>query len=102
MLDAFYHCRLLLDGATGRVRRAAEQAAALIDWSGWQPDRPTVLCLDRALFRKDLAEMRRRSNLNLVTVGAARIKRPQESWMPPRWRRQTYITHDLKHELLGF
>ena len=97
--DAFYRCRQLLDAATGGIRRAAEQTAGDIDWSEWRPGRPTVLCLDRALFRKDLAELRQRSNLNLATVGAKRIKRPQEAWVPPRWRRQTYFSYDIAHEL---
>jgi len=100
--DAFYHGRLLLDGATGRIHRAAEQTAHLIDWSGWRLGRPTVLCLDRALFRKDLTEMRKRSDLNLVPISVAKIKKPQEAWVPPRWRRQTYITHDLDHDIARF
>lgn len=97
--DAFYRSRLLLDAATGGIRRAAEQTAALINWSDWRPDRPTVLCLERALFRKDLAEMRRRCDLNLVTISVSKLKRPQEAWIPPRRRRQTYITHDLEHDI---
>jgi hypothetical protein len=92
----------MLDAARGSVRRAAEQTAALINWTDWRADRPTVLCLDRALFRKDLTEMRPRVDLNLVTIGVAQIKRPQEAWMPPRWRRQTYITYDLAHDAIGF
>ena len=99
LTDLFYTSRLLLDVARGTLEKKARALAAEVDWSGWQPGRPSVLCLDRALFRKDLEQLRPRANLNFPTIGVARVKKPQEAWIGPKWRRQTYFGYDLDHRL---
>lgn len=96
-----YRLRLNLDEATGRLRRKAEALAEQIDWSEWRASRPTVLCLERALFRKDMEQLRKRCGLNFVSIGVKAVRKPQEAWVPPEWRRQTYFTHDLD-TVLGY
>jgi hypothetical protein len=86
------YLRLVLDRATGRLQRQAEKLAGLIDWSHWQPGRPTILCLDRAQFHKDIEELRARTGYNWVSVGATRPKRFQEPWVAEKYRIQTYFT----------
>jgi hypothetical protein len=55
-----------------------------------------VLCLDRALFRKDVAVLRRRTPFSYVDISAKRVKRLQERWVAPKWRIQTYFTGYLE------
>jgi hypothetical protein len=98
MLDVYYSIRGGIDSLTGGIERSARRLADKIDWSSWQAGRPTILCLDRALFRKDLAEMRRWTDLNLVTVRATQVKKFQNPWVKPQWRRQTFLAHDLTQE----
>jgi hypothetical protein len=99
MHDWVYGLRRRLDALTGGVERAAARLAERVEWLTWQSGRPTVLCLDRALFRKDLHEMRKWTNLNLVPVRATQVKKFQNPWVAPRWRRQTFLAHDLTDQL---
>jgi hypothetical protein len=94
--------KLALVSLTGGIERAGRAVAAGIDWSTWQPDRPTVLCLKRATFIKDIEEARSRADLNFVTAGATRIKTKQEKWIPPEWRIQSYFTDLLNRDLASF
>lgn len=100
--DWLYRRRARLDDNAGFIRSSARALAAEIDWIGWQPDRPTILCFSRATFNKDVDEMRRRTNLNLVGLRTAAVKRQQERWIPPEWRVQTYFTGLLNQELKLF
>lgn len=97
-----YLTRLALESRTGGVERAGRRMAAGIDWSTWKPGRPTVLCLKRATFIKDVQEARATTDVNLVTVPATRIKRIQEKWIPPEWRIQSYFTDLLNRDLAPF
>lgn len=97
-----YLARLAIESSFGQVERDGRAVAAKIDWSGWKPHRPTVLCLKRATFIKDVEEARSHTDLNLVTVGATRIKNVQEKWIPPEWRIQSYFTDLLNHDLEPF
>lgn len=100
--DAFYRLRTALDNRLGGIERAANDLASTIRWTDWQPGRPTVLCFSRATFNKDVAEMRRRTNLNLVELDTTSVKAAQENWIPPEWRVQTYFTGLVGKELSAF
>ena len=88
--------RMKFDAATGGIDRSARRLASKIDWSNWQPGRPTVLCLDRALFRSDVEELRKRTAFNWAKVGATAVKRHQEVWVAEPLRLQTYFTNWLE------
>jgi hypothetical protein len=88
--------RLKFDAATGGIERSARRLAAKIDWSGWRPGRPTVLCLDRALFRADVEELKKRTDYNWVKVRATAVKKHQEPWVAEPLRLQTYFTNWLE------
>jgi hypothetical protein len=99
-LDELPYCaRLLVDRMTGGIARAAREMAREIDWEDFRPGRPTVLCLRRALFAKDIAELKKRTDLNLPTIQVTTVKRPQERWVAPKWRRQAHLWHDLNTSL---
>jgi hypothetical protein len=91
----FPYLRMVAERATGQMQRKAAKMAAKIDWGGWRPGRQTVLCLDRAQFRKDIAELRDRTEYNWVTLGATQPKHVQEAWVAEKYRIQTYFTHYL-------
>jgi hypothetical protein len=91
----FPYLKLGFDRATGQLQRQAARLAGMIDWGSWHPGRPTVLCLERAQFRKDIEELRTRTPYNWVTLGATRPKHIQEPWVAEKYRIQTYFTHDL-------
>jgi hypothetical protein len=97
-----YLARIAVESLFGRVERAGRAIARKIDWSTWQPGRPTILCLRRATFIKDVEQARSRADLNFVTVAATRIKTAQEKWIPPEWRIQSYFTDLLNRDLLAF
>lgn len=88
--------RLKFDAATGGIDRSARRLAAKIEWSNWQTGQPTVLCLDRALFRADIEELRKRTAFNWVKVGATAVKHHQEPWVAEPLRLQTYFTNWLE------
>ncbi|MBK8161315.1 MAG: hypothetical protein IPK59_22040 [Rhodospirillaceae bacterium] len=90
-----YSARLLVDRITGGIARTGRAIAREIDWEDYRPGRPTVLCLRRALFAKDIAELKKRTDLNLPCIHVTAIKRPQERWVAPKWRRQAHLWHDL-------
>ena len=92
--------RLRLDAAFGRVEAAGRDLARRIDWCDWRADRPTILCLRRSTFIKDVEELRRRGHFNLPLVSAARIKRLQETWVAPDDRRQSYFYNYLHTRLV--
>jgi hypothetical protein len=91
LADWKYKLRGCLDQISGKVDKRAAKLATKIKWYDVRSDRPTILCLDRALFRKDVAELRRRLPCNFVDVKATSVKKFQEPWIPPQWRRQTFF-----------
>ncbi|GAB2179768.1 hypothetical protein [Dongia sp. agr-C8] len=94
--------RLAFESMTGMLDRRARRVAEGIDWSTWKPGRPTVLCLKRATFIKDVREVRASTDINFVTVPTTRIKKAQERWIPPEWRIQSYFTDLLNRDLASF
>lgn len=94
-----YAANRLLATLTGGFARAGRRVAEEICWgemnSGW----PTILCLERALFAKDLAELDKRTDLNLPRINATAVKWPQEAWVAPTRRRQAHLWHDLNTDL---
>ena len=102
--------RLAVDRFSGRVEQSAEALARQVDWSSpRRNDLPTILCLDRALFRKDVEEMQVRTAINFVGISTTKVKRILERWVPPVGRDQTYFTkmletnlHHLKKTLEAF
>lgn len=100
--NAVYLTKLAFDAAIGRLESVAAKLARGIDWTGWQPGRPTVLCLQRATFAKDIGEMRLRCNLNFVTIPTTHVKAVQERWVPPEWQMQSYFTRFVDDELAAF
>jgi hypothetical protein len=97
--DAWYTLRLSLDEVFGRQEALARQVAGRVRWGQMVEGRPTVLCLDRAMFIKDIAEMQKRTNLNLPCLHVKEVKWPQEKWVPARLRRQTFLGSDLRTKL---
>lgn len=96
LADILATARLAADDAIGYLGRRARRVASYIKWGDWQPGRPTVLCLERALFAKDIAELKKHADLNLPCVGVVAVKRPQERWVTEKWRRQAHLWHDLE------
>lgn len=80
------------------VRAAGVALARRIDWASAVPDRPTVLCLERSQFIKDIEELRQLTNLNWVTLNAVRLKERQEVWVAESDREQGYFSTWLKEE----
>jgi hypothetical protein len=93
-----YDVRLWFDTHTNRLVRRAAALAEEINWQGSRPCEPAILCLDRALFRKDVEEMRRRTEFSFVEIPAARVKKAQEPLVAPRFRNQTYFYNYLEGE----
>jgi hypothetical protein len=72
-----------------------------VDKGEWTKSKPSVLCIKRNLFDKDIKELRRHAeNLNWLTIGTPQLAYIQSSWMPKILRRQTmfqkYFTEDYK------
>ena len=78
------------------ARAAGIKLASKIDWAGARPGRPTVLCLERSQFIKDIEELRRFTDLNWVTLNAVKLKQTQERWVPEDDRQQGYFSTWLK------
>jgi len=57
-----------------------------IDWGVLKPGRPSVLCLYRPLFAKDLEELRRRTDVNWIYVNNEFLGHVQSAWIPPEMR----------------
>jgi hypothetical protein len=57
-----------------------------IDWGELKPGRPSVLCLYRPLFAKDLEELRRRTNVNWLYVNNEFLAHVQSAWVPAEMR----------------
>ncbi len=100
-MDIWRWASLPLLQALDPVRAAGIGLARRIDWTGVQPGRPTVLCLERSQFIKDIEELRRLTDLNWVTLNAVRLKERQEFWVPEADRQQGYFSTWLKEERGG-
>lgn len=94
-----HYLRLRFDAVSGRVDAAGRRLAERIEWPDWRSDRPTVLYLARSTFNKDVEQMRRRGTFNWARIGAAKVKRVQEDWIAPEFRRQTFFYNFLQTEL---
>ena len=69
-------------------------SARLLSWSvdpgPWHDGVPVVLCVRRALFHKDIDQLRSRANqVNWPFIRATHLGRLQVPWMPSELRRQT-------------
>jgi hypothetical protein len=100
--NAAYLSLLAADAFIGRLDSVAAKIARSIDWTNWQPGRPTVLCLQRATFIKDIGEMRLHCDINFVTLPTTIVKTAQELWIPPEWRMQSYFTRFVDEELAAY
>ncbi len=96
---AAFQARILFDRLTGGFARAGAALAQRIQWGELKPGRPTILCLQRALFAKDIAELKKRTDLNLPCLRAAILKKPQSRWIAPAYQRQSHLWFDLNHDL---
>lgn len=83
------------------ARAAGIKLANKIDWTGARPGRPTILCLERSQFIKDIEELRRFTDLNWVTLNAVKLKQTQERWVPEADRQQGYFSTWLKEARCG-
>ena len=83
------------DRATGGFARSGRKLAEAIQWGEIRDGWPTVLCFDRALFTKDITELKRRTEINWPTIHTKLVKAPQERWVPHRLQRQTFFANDL-------
>ncbi|WP_395022101.1 hypothetical protein [Dongia sp.] len=97
-----YLTRVAAESLLGMIEWRGRRIAAGIDWSPWKPGRPTVLCLKRATFIKDVQVARASTEINLVSIPATRIKKVQEKWIPKEWRIQSYFTDLLDRDLVAF
>ncbi|WP_411036291.1 hypothetical protein, partial [Shinella sp. BYT-45] len=70
-------------------RFAARFIVGRADFAGYVPGRPTVVALTRPLFSKDLAELRKRTDLNFVCINNEFLGHVQKAWCPPEMRFQT-------------
>lgn len=64
-------------------KAAARWLVSRMDWSDFCPGRPTVLCLTRPLFEKDIVELRRHTEVNWVCINNEFIGHVQKGWVPP-------------------
>lgn len=85
-----------LASASNGYARAGRRLARQIDWDLRHEGGLTVLSLTRALFAKDLAELKQRTSINWPTIHVKAVKAPQEDWVPEELRRQSFFNHDLK------
>ena len=72
------------------MRWAARWIATRLDREGWIEGRPTVLCLRRALFAKDIENLRERCDLNFVCLSQGHLGRLQHYWISHDLTRQTH------------
>ncbi len=75
------------------MRWAARWIAARVDRERWASGRPTVLCLRRALFAKDIDVLRSTCNLNFVCIEQGILGRLQRYWISHDFRRQTHYQY---------
>ncbi|MDY0873652.1 hypothetical protein [Dongia rigui] len=99
VIDWGYRARAAFDSLSGGIDRAGAALARKISWNDPVEGRPNVLCLDRAMLRKDVAEMRRHGEVNFPHISVQSVRRPQEDWVPPQWRRQTYIYNYVEEDI---
>ncbi|WP_374649747.1 hypothetical protein [Dongia sp.] len=59
----------------------------------------SVLCLDRALFSKDLDVLRESTDINWLNISTTKLKKIQEPWVDPEYRQQTLFYRHLKYEM---
>lgn len=75
--------------AVGGVRLASYLTYLGIEWGKINKANPTVLCISRDYFSKDITELRKRTNINYPSIlgGYARF---QEYWFPKEMQIQTF------------
>ncbi|MFP9136007.1 hypothetical protein ACLI1C_02375 [Devosia sp. XGJD_8] len=90
---------LVLACRIGGSKFAAEFMASRADAGDWKPNRPTVVAFYRPLFSKDLAELRKRTDVNWVYLNNQYLGHVQSAWCPLEMRVQTkyQMFHDEAH-----
>lgn len=70
-----------------------------VDFSGAVHDgEPVVLCLERPLFAKDLAELRAHTRLNYLVLSQSAFYSVQKAWLPRALQDQVrYVVHEAAH-----
>jgi len=71
------------------IRLSAALTALGIDWGNVKTNGPTVLCISRFYFEKDIRELRNRTEMNFVQILGG-FTRFQELWIPEGMRAQTF------------
>ena len=75
--------------AIGGVRLASYLTYLGIEWGKVNKDNPTVLCISRDYFSKDITELRKRTNINYPSILGGYV-RFQEYWFPKKMQIQTF------------
>ena len=75
------------------MRWAARWIAARMDRKGWVDGRPTVLCLRRNLFAKDIDTLRQSCDLNFVCISQGILGRLQQRWVSRDLMTQTHYQY---------
>lgn len=85
---------------TGGPKLAAYLSYLAIDWGEKKTGTKTILCLSRALFEKDVAELRKRGDFNYVMVKGGYI-RFQEYFTSNELQTQSYYQRELNNHQTG-
>lgn len=78
--------------------RIGYELANKIDWPDFQADRPTILCIRRSQFVKDVEELRRLNTFNWAGLSTVQVKRCQLPWVPVADRKQTFFSGILQQD----
>jgi hypothetical protein len=62
--------------------RTARWLATTLDCADYRAGRPTVLCLSRPLFEKDIAQLRQATDLNWIVIKNEFLGHVQRAWVP--------------------
>lgn len=78
--------------------RIGRELANKIEWPDFQADRPTILCIRRSQFVKDVEELRRLNTFNWAGLSTVQVKRCQLPWVPAADRQQTFFSSILQQD----
>ncbi|NEO82900.1 MAG: hypothetical protein F6J87_01370 [Spirulina sp. SIO3F2] len=68
---------------------SAALAASTLELIKSYPDAPTVLCLSRPLFSKDIIELTQRTHINYICINLHLLGHIQSAWLPKQLCQQT-------------